>query len=43
MKINRYVGSVLEFQQNEPQNPQKIVTLMNNKVAVISKTMEFTW
>ena len=24
MKINRSVGSVLEFQQNEPQNQQKI-------------------
>ena len=38
--INRSVGSVLEFQQNEPQNQQKIVTLMNNKVAAISETME---
>ena len=28
-KINRSVGSVLEFQKNEPQNQQKIVTLMN--------------
>ena len=27
-KINRSVGSVLEFQQNEPQNQQKIVTPM---------------
>ena len=34
-KINRSVGSVLEFQQNEPQNQQKIVTPMNNKVAAI--------
>ena len=39
MKINRSVGSVLEFQQNEPQNQQKIVTPVNNKVAAISKTM----
>ena len=39
-KINRSVGSVLEFQQNEPQNQQKIVTPMNNKVAAISKMME---
>ena len=39
-KINRSVGSVLEFQQNEPQNRQKNVTLMNNKVAAIAKTME---
>ena len=39
-KINRSVGSVLEFQQNKPQNQQKIVMLMNNKVAAISKTME---
>ena len=39
-KINKSVGSVLEFQQNEPQNQQKIVTLMNNKVAAISKIME---
>ena len=39
-KMNRSVGSVLEFQQNEPQNHQEIVTLMNNKVAAISKTME---
>ena len=36
-KINRSVGSVLEFQQNEPQNQHKIVTPMNNKVAAISK------
>ena len=40
MKINRSVGSVLEFQQNEPQNQQKIVTLVNNKVAASSKMME---
>ena len=39
-KINRSVGSVLEFQQNEPQNQQKTVMLMNNKEAAISKTME---
>ena len=39
-KINRSVGSVLEFKQNEPQNQQKIVTLMNNEIAAISKTME---
>ena len=37
MKINRSVGSVLEFQQNEPQNQQKIVTPVNNKVAATSK------
>ena len=42
MKINRSVGSVLEFQQNEPQNQQKIVTQVNNKVADISKMMEIT-
>ena len=40
MKINRSVGSVLEFQQNEPQNQQEIVTPVNNKVAAISKMME---
>ena len=40
MKINRSVGSVLEFQQNDPQNRQMIVTLMNNKVAAITKMME---
>ena len=40
MKINRSVGSVLEFQQNEPQNQRKIVTPVNNKVAAISKMME---
>ena len=40
-KINRSVGSVLEFQQNEPQNQHKIVTPMNNKVAAISKMI--TW
>ena len=39
-EINRSVGSVLEFQQNNPQNWQKIVMLMNNKVAAIFKTME---
>ena len=39
-KINRSVESVLEFQQSEPQNQQKIVTLMNDKVAAISKIME---
>ena len=39
-KINRSVGSLLEFQQNEPQNRQKIVTLMNNKAAAIPKMME---
>ena len=39
-KINRSVESVLEFQQNEPRNQQKIVTPMNNKVAAISKMME---
>ena len=44
-KINRSVGSVLEspgleFQQNDPQNQPKILTLMNNKVAAISKTMK---
>ena len=31
---------MLEFQQNEAQNQQKIVTLRNNKVAAISKAME---
>ena len=31
---------MLEFQLNERQNPQKIVMLMNNKVAAVSKTME---
>ena len=36
MKINRSVGSMLEFQQNQ----QKIVTPVNNKVAAISKMME---
>ena len=41
-KINRSVGSVLEFQQNEPQNQQKIVTPVNNKVAAISKMMKIT-
>ena len=40
MKMNRSVGSVLEFQQNEPQNQQIIVMPMNNKVAAISKMME---
>ena len=39
-KINKSFGSVLEFQQNEPQNQQKIVMLMINKVAAISKMME---
>ena len=39
---NRSVGSVLEFQQNEPQNEQKILTPMNNKVAAISKMMELS-
>ena len=38
--INRSLGSVLEFQQNEPQNRQEFVTLMNHKAAAISKTME---
>ena len=27
-------------EQNDPQNRQKIVTLMNNKVAAITKTMQ---
>ena len=31
-KINRSVGSVLEFQQNEPQKQPKIVMPMNNKL-----------
>ena len=31
-KINRSVGSVLEFQQNEPQNQPKFVMPMNNKL-----------
>ena len=39
-QINRSVGCVLEFQQNEPQNRQTIVTLMNNKVAAIPKTIK---
>ena len=39
-KINRSVGNVLEFQQNEPQNRQKIVMLVNNKVAAIPKTIK---
>ena len=43
MKINRSVGSVLEFQQNEPQNQQKIVTPVNNKVAAISKMMKWNY
>ena len=38
--INRSVGSMLEFQQNEPQNQQNIVTPVNNKVAAVSKMME---
>ena len=33
--------SVLEFQQNDPQNRQKIVTLMNNKVAAITKRWNY--
>ena len=36
--MSRSVGSMLEF--HEPQSQQKIVMLMNNKVASISKTME---
>ena len=40
MKVNSSIGSVLEFQQNEPQNQQKIVTPVKNKVAAISKMME---
>ena len=41
-KINRSVGSLslLEFQQNEPQNPQKKPDTDENKVAAIPKTME---
>ena len=39
-KLNISVGSVLEFQQNEPPNRQEFVTLMNNKAAAIFKTME---
>ena len=39
-KINRAVGSVLVFQQSEPQNRQEFVTLMNNKAVAISKMME---
>ena len=39
-KINRSVGSVLEFQESEPQNWQKFMTLMNNKAAANSKMME---
>ena len=41
MKINRSFEGVLEFQQNKPHNQQKIVMLMNTKVA--AKSMEFTW
>ena len=43
MKVNRSVGSVLEFRENnEPQNRQESVIQMNNKVAATcnSKTME---
>ena len=32
-KINRSVGSVLEFKQNESQNRQEFLTLMNNEAA----------
>ena len=32
-KINRSVGSVLEFKQNESQNRQEFLTIMNNKAA----------
>ena len=39
-KINRSVGSELEFQQNEPQNQQKIVTLVNNKVVINNLVLE---
>ena len=39
-RVHGPVGSVLEFQQNEPQNQWKLVTQMNNKVAAISKMME---
>ena len=39
-KTNRSVGSVLGFQQIEAQNWQELVTLMNNKAAAMSKTME---
>ena len=39
-KINRSVGSVFVFQQNEPQNHQKIVTLMNNKVVINNLILE---
>ena len=39
-KQNRSVGSVPEFQQNEPQNRQEFVTLMNNKATAIPKMME---
>ena len=38
-RLNRSVGSVLEFQQNELQNQQKIVTLIKDKVAAVSKMM----
>ena len=39
-KINRSVGSVLEFQKYDPQNQQKIVTLMNNKVVINNLVLE---
>ena len=39
-KINRSVGSMLEFQQNEPQNQQKIVTLMDSKVVINDLVLE---
>ena len=39
-KINRSVGSLLEFQQNDPQNRQKKSDTENNKVAAILKTMK---
>ena len=32
-KINRSVGSVLQFKQNESQNRYEFLTLMNNKAA----------
>ena len=39
-KKNRSVGSLLEFQPNEPQNRQEFVTLINSKAAAVSETME---
>ena len=40
MKIDRSVGSVLEFQQNDPRIQQKIVTPVNNKVVINNLVLE---